>query len=143
MYVTSVVFYSVDCGDLFRVVDMICELNKLSPLAGGLAFRFVKGTLATLGFTRFPKTCVIEMDGIDAEVTRQFFESVWVRLEELQIPYTLHWGKLNFILNKERVLQMYGTERVQSWINCRHALLNDATRKVFTNDFMIKCGLDA
>jgi hypothetical protein len=135
--------FAVDCGDLFQVIDMICELNQLSPLAGGLAFRFVKGTPATLGFTRFPKTCVIEMDGIDAEVTRQFFESVWVKMEELNIPYTLHWGKLNFILNKERVLEMYGSDRVHSWITCRHALLGEATRKVFTNDFMIKCGLDA
>lgn len=134
--------FAIDCATMFQVVDLICELNKANPLAGGLAFRFVKGTPATLGFTRFEKTCVIEMDGIDATVTRQFFESVWLKLEEVGIPYTLHWGKLNFILDSQRVIRMYGQERIDSWKNCRHALLNEATRKVFTNDFMIKCGLD-
>lgn len=135
--------FAIDCADMFRVVDTICELNKDTPLAGGLAFRFVKGTPATLGFTRFQKTCVIEMDGIDAEITRQFFERVWLKLEDLGIPYTLHWGKLNFILNKQRIMKMYGPGKVNGWINARHTLLSEATRKVFTNDFMVMCGLDA
>jgi hypothetical protein len=134
--------FAIGCNNIFRVVDIICELNKDNPLAGGLAFRFVKGTEATLGFTRFPKTCVIEMDGIDADLTRQFFESVWLELEELGIEYTLHWGKMNFILNKERVINMYGKHKVNSWINSRHILLREPVRKVFTNDFMITCGLD-
>ena len=134
--------FAIDIKDMFRVVDIICDLNKETPLAGGLAFRFVKGTAATLGFTRFPKTCVIEMDGIDANITRKFFEDTWVRLEAEGIPYTLHWGKLNFILNKERVIQMYGEDKVSSWIRSRHKLLTEAERKVFTNDFMVQCGLD-
>ena len=135
--------FAIDIKDMFRVVDIICDLNKDTPLAGGLAFRFVKGTAATLGFTRFPKTCVIEMDGIDANITRKFFEDTWVKLEEEGIPYTLHWGKLNFILNKERVMQMYGADKIKSWLRCRHKLLNEDERKVFTNDFMVQCGLDA
>ena len=134
--------FAIDCADLFRVVDIICAINKKSPLAGGLAFRFVKGTRATLGFTKFPKTCVIEMDGIDAEITRKFFEKVWVTLEETGIPYTLHWGKMNFILNRDRVINMYGEEKVNDWIRCRHTLLSEPVRKVFTNEFMINCGLD-
>ena len=134
--------FAIDCKDIFRVVDLICELNKDNPLAGGLAFRFVKGTPATLGFTRFPKTCVIEMDGIDASLTREFFASVWSTLEDKDIPYTLHWGKMNFTLNEERVLRMYGQEKVNSWIKARHQLLSEPVRKVFTNDFMVRCGLD-
>ena len=133
--------FAIDSGNIFRVVDLICELNRNSPLAGGLAFRFVKGTAATLGFTKFPKTCVIEMDGIDAELTRKFFTDVWVKLEDENIPYTLHWGKMNFILTPERVIHMYGQQKVNSWINARHTLLKEPARKVFTNDFMIKCGL--
>ena len=135
--------FAIDCADIFRVVDIICAINKKSPLAGGLAFRFVKGTKATLGFTRFPRTCVIEMDGIDAEITRKFFEKVWFTLEQSAIPYTLHWGKMNFILNRDRVVNMYGSEKVNDWIKCRHTLLSDPVRKVFTNDFMVTCGLDS
>jgi hypothetical protein len=67
---------------------------------------------------------------------------VWLTLEEVDIPYTLHWGKMNFILNRERVINMYGEEKVKSWVKCRHDLLNESARKVFTNDFMITCGLD-
>ena len=81
------------------------------------------------------------MDGIDAEITRKFFADVWVKLENENIPYTLHWGKMNFILNPERVIHMYGAGKVNSWINARHTLLSEPVRKVFTNDFMIKCGL--
>jgi hypothetical protein len=134
--------FAIDCKDVFRVVELIIKLNKDTPLAGGLAFRFVKGTRATLGFTRFPKTCVVEMDGIDADVTRRFFEAVGLQLESALIPYTLHWGKMNYILNRERILQMYGTDMVNKWIGCRHTLLNEPVRKVFTNDFMTRCGLD-
>ena len=82
------------------------------------------------------------MDGLDADVTRQFFQNVWFKLEDLDIPYTLHWGKMNFILNKERVLNMYGAEKVNNWISARHNLLSEPARKVFTNDFMIMCGLN-
>ena len=134
--------FAIDCADIFRVVDIICAINKKSPLAGGLAFRFVKGTKATLGFTKFPRTCVIEMDGIDAEITRKFFEKVWVTLEQSAIPYTLHWGKMNFILNRDRVINMYGSDKVNDWIKSRYALLSEPVRKVFTNDFMVTCGLD-
>ncbi len=134
--------FAIDCTNLFRVVDLMVALNKNTPFAGALAFRFVKGTQATLGFTCFPKTCVVEMDGIDADVTRKFFENIWFKLEEQNIAYTLHWGKMNFILNKRRVINMYGADKVNKWISSRHSLLSEPVRKVFTNDFMIMCGLD-
>ena len=82
------------------------------------------------------------MDGLDAKVTRAFFEKVWLTLEEKNIPYTLHWGKMNFILNAPRVRKLYGDDKVNAWIQARHNLLSEQTRKVFTNDFMIECGLD-
>jgi hypothetical protein len=134
--------FAVATSDIFRVIAVVLDLNKKHPFAGGVALRFVKGTPALLGFTKYAKTCVIEMDGVDAAVTRSFFEGVWLQLEALQIPYTLHWGKLNFILNEKRVRQMYGNENVAKWLQSRESLLDAATRKVFTNDFMIQCGLD-
>ncbi|MCJ8167311.1 FAD-linked oxidase [Pontibacter sp. E15-1] len=132
---------AVDTADIFRVIDVILDLNRSQPFAGGIALRFVKGTSATLGFTKFAKTCVLEMDGVDAAITRRFFETVWLRLEGMGVPYTLHWGKINFILNEQRVRRMYGDARVNEWLACRAALLDEASRRVFTNDFMIQCGL--
>jgi hypothetical protein len=133
---------AVATSDVFRVIEVILEMNKERPFAGGIALRFVKGTPALLGFTKFDKSCVLEMDSVDANITRRFFEDVWLRLEALGVDYTLHWGKINFILNEQRVRRMYGDGNVDKWLNCRASLLDAATRRIFTNDFMIQCGLD-
>lgn len=132
----------IDSKDASRVLEEIININKQMPFAGAAALRFVKGTKALLGFTRFPVTCVLELDGVESQSTRNFFNKVWSRLDELGIAYTLHWGKINFNLNKERVRLMYGDNNVDTWMESRKKLLDVSTRKVFTNDFMIRCGLD-
>jgi hypothetical protein len=124
-----------------RVLEEIVALNKQHPFAGAIAFRYVKGTQALLGFTKFPLTCVLEMDGVDAAHTRTFLQKAWERLENLKIPYTLHWGKINFILNEQRVRHMYGSGVVDQWIRCRHQLLDAPTRNVFNSPFLQKVGL--
>lgn len=134
--------FAVDSKDYSRTLDVIVEINRQIPLAGGVAMRFIKGTKATLGFTRFEHTCVFEMDGIDSTITRQFFQTVWETMEERLIPYTLHWGKLNFILNEKRVNRMYGQDKVDSWKAARESLLRPEVREVFNNTFMQQCGLD-
>ncbi len=132
----------IDIKDSAQVVKEIIRLNDKRAFPGGLSLRYVKGTQASLGFTKFPKTCVLELDGVDSKKTRKFYESVWDRLEELNIPYTLHWGKINFNLNKKRVEDMYGQDTVETWIETRNSLLDEATREVFTNKFIEKCGLN-
>ncbi|UFH52218.1 FAD-binding protein [Spirosoma sp. KNUC1025] len=123
------------------VLNAICRLNAQQPFLGVLGLRWVKQTPATLGFTRFPVTCVLELDGVEADDTRQFYQLVWDWLEKEGIPYTLHWGKINFSLNADRVRQMYTQEKVNSWLRARHDLLDAPTRVVFTNEFMEQCGL--
>jgi hypothetical protein len=125
-----------------QAVERIVEVNRQTPFPGGLSLRYVKGTRALLGFTKFPKTCVLEMDGVDGEATRRFYEAVWNRLEQDNIPYTLHWGKINFNLNPTRLQQMYGNTAVQAWIDARNALLDPRALDVFSNPFMTQCGLD-
>jgi hypothetical protein len=80
------------------------------------------------------------MDGVESKTSRRFFQALWDRLEELNIPYTLHWGKVNFNLNAQRLRNMYGAN-LDKWMACREQLLGPATRKVFTNNFMRQCGL--
>ncbi|MEM7185602.1 MAG: FAD-binding protein [Bacteroidota bacterium] len=125
-----------------RVLELIMAVNKDKPFPGGLALRYVKGTDATLGFTKFPNTCVLEMDGLDGKASRKFFTEVWNTFEAEGIPYTLHWGKINFNLNKTRVKRMYGAAKVNSWIDARNELMEKPAMPVFTNEFMEKCGLD-
>jgi hypothetical protein len=125
-----------------QVLEEIVAINKEFAFAGALALRYVKGTSALLGFTHFDKTCVMELDGVDSQLSRTFIEKVWNRLDELSIPFTMHWGKFNFSLNPSLLQKMYGNEKIEKWKNCRKLLLSAETRKVFTNNFMKQCGLD-
>jgi hypothetical protein len=132
---------AIDTANASRAIEEIVQLNTQTPFPGALALRFVKGTQATLGFTRFEKTCVLEMDGVESATSRRFFSSVWDRFEQIGLPYTLHWGKINFNLTEARIRQMYGDTAVNKWLAARHKLLDEATQKVFTNEFMERTGL--
>jgi hypothetical protein len=132
----------MDTSSIDKVVDIIMDINQQHPFPGGMALRFVKGTKAVLGFTRFPRTCILELDGVDAKVSREFFEKVWEKMEQQHIPYTLHWGKYNINLSPDRVRKMYGDANVDKWIASRRKLLDSKTRRVFNNAFMYRCGLD-
>jgi hypothetical protein len=132
---------AIATNSLPAAIDQILVEIGEHAFAGAVAVRFVKGTNATLGFTRFPATCVIEMDGLDSPANRKVFAAVISRLETVGIPHTIHWGKLNDPLTAERIKKMYGTTKLQSWKSAREKLLSPQVRKVFTNDFMIKCDL--
>ena len=122
------------------VLEEIVAINKEFPFAGALALRYVKGTDALLGFTHFDKTCIMELDGVDSQLSRTFIQKVWDRLEALSIPYTMHWGKFNFGLNPALISKMYG-DNIAKWKSCRDSLLSADAKKVFTNNFMVQCGL--
>lgn len=131
----------MDIKDAPEVLETILQVNEGQPLPGGLSLRFVKGTKATLGFTKFPTTCVLEIDGVDSNLIRDFCEKTWLTLEAKNIPYTLHWGKINFILNENRVKKMYGETNVNQWLSARNTLLSPGCQEIFSNDFIKKCGL--
>ena len=131
---------AVHTDDASTVLEEIVAINKDFPFAGALALRYVKGTDALLGFTHFDKTCIMELDGVDSGLSRTFIRKVWSRLEELSIPFTMHWGKFNFGLTPQLLQKMYG-DNVTKWKACRNSLLSENVRKVFTNNFMEQCGL--
>jgi len=79
---------------------------------------------------------------MDGQAARAFFEAVWLRLEQEQIAYALHWGKINFNLDAERIKRMYGPTSVKSWIDARNTLLEIPVLAVFDNPFMERCGLN-
>lgn len=133
---------AVDCIKAPPVLEEIVKLNRQVAFPGVMGLRFVKGTKATLGFTRFPVTCVIELDGVQANVSNDFLQRLWNRLEALGIEYTLHWGKINFNLSESLVEKMYGKANVETWLRSRQKLLDAPVRAVFTNAFMERCGLN-
>ena len=62
---------------------MMIEINRAhGPFPCILALRFVPGTRATLGFTRFPRTCIIDIDGPYSTRTRSYFARIWQALHD-------------------------------------------------------------
>ena len=133
---------AVATADLPRCLEQILDEISINAFAGAVAVRFVKGTRATLGFTKFEHTCVVEMDGLDSKANHKVFANVIRRLELNNIAYTIHWGKLNGPLNADRVKNIYGIDKLREWKLSRERLLTPEVRAVFTNDFMIRFGLD-
>jgi hypothetical protein len=133
---------AIPTASLPQTIEEIQAEIANNAFAGAVAVRFVKGTKATLGFTRFEHTCVVEMDGLDSKANHAVFANVIKRLEAKNIPCTIHWGKLNEPLTAQRVTNMYGADKVKAWKQSREQLLTPEAKAVFTNPFMVKCGLD-
>jgi hypothetical protein len=124
-----------------RVTEILLEMNKTEgPFPGCFAYRFVKKSDAKLAFTKFEYTCILELDGAFSDSCQNFNKAVWKRLDDENIPYTFHWGKINE-LNSDRINRMYG-EDANTWITARNKLLDDAGRKIFANQLLQQWGLD-
>jgi hypothetical protein len=134
--------FGLDRKDVKKVIELCLQTNNSIKLAGVMAFRFVRGTKATLGFTRWPNSCVLELDGADASVNYEFMRELANKLDEHDIEFTLHWGKINRILDKNRVLKMYSEESVSNWKTQRSRIMSEKVQRIFNNEFMESCGLD-
>lgn len=120
-------------------LDTYADLGKVLPVL--ITMRYVKGTQALLGFTKFDTTCVLEIDGLNTPTLRKYAKSVWRKLEQAGIPFTMHWGKVNDFLTENRVKTMYGANR-DKWIASRETLLDTPeVRDVFANEFVKSLGL--
>lgn len=128
--------------DVKAVIEICLDVNRDVKLAGVMAFRFVKGTSATLGFTKFENSCVLELDGADSAINYEFMKLLAQRMDTQSIQYTLHWGKINRIIDKARVETMFGTSRIRAWKEQRSRLMTPNVQRVFNNEFMAICGLD-
>lgn len=132
---------SVAAADAIRALELMIDINTAhGPFPCILALRFVPGTEATLGFTRFPQTCVIDIDGPYSTRTRSYFARIWQALHDSGISYGLHWGKV-IGLSAAETLRLYG-DRVGRWKAARDQLLPDpAVRDAFRNVFLDELGL--
>ncbi|SEW43855.1 FAD binding domain-containing protein [Chitinophaga sp. YR573] len=124
-----------------QVIDLMLKANKeIGPFAGLFSFRFVKQSTATLGFTKFAHTCVMELDATYSSGIYNFYSQIWKTLEDNNIPFTFHWGKVNE-LSPARISNMYGGAAT-SWKAARNKLLDANSIKVFTNPILQQWGLD-
>jgi hypothetical protein len=130
----------VSLGQARQALEVVLDEHARSgPAAIVVALRYVHGSSATLAFTRFPTTCVVEIDGVQSVRTNQFYARLWDRLDREGILYTFHWGKQNN-LDATRVRQRYGP-RVEQWLTARRNLLGVAERRLFSNAFLERLGL--
>jgi hypothetical protein len=83
---------------------------------------------------------VLELDGIFTPETEKFYKAVWKRLDEENIPFTFHWGKMNE-MDFDRIKKMYGKDAT-NWIAQRNKLLGPDVMKIFTNPLLKQWGLD-
>jgi FAD/FMN-containing dehydrogenase len=125
----------VPIARVLEVVDLILAINRdHGPFPCLVALRFVPRTGATLGFTRFDHTCVIDVDGPLSNRTRSFYSRIWQALATSGISYTMHWGKL-LGLSAAEVRRLYG-DAVDRWLGIRRGLLSVELRGVFSNRFL-------
>lgn len=137
----------IDHKDTKKALDLFVKLlNEEGPVPGAIAIRFVKASKATLAFTKFPITCILEMDGIQWKPNRRMISMEDIERKIIEkfmahkIPFTWHWGK-NATWNFPGLIDyMYG-DKDDEWKNYRSALLSREMADLFTNDFLIKAGL--
>lgn len=140
---------SVELGiahtDAVKALNILTTLNSSTPFAGAFAFRFVKQTQATLGFTAFPVSCCIELPGVGMTDTEEFYAQVFAGFESASITFTLHWGQMNDYAfgGDAKVRSRWGDTAVNSWITARERLLpTKQVRDRFSNDLLEHCGLN-
>ena len=124
-----------------QVNDLLIRLNGSDgPFVGIFSYRYVKGSKASLAFTKFDYTCVMELDAVMSKETDKFYAAVWKAMDAANIPYTFHWGKINNLANAD-LSKMYGPARA-SWIKARNTLLPPTSLTLFNNQLLTDWGLD-
>lgn len=139
----------IDHRDSPRALELMVNLAKNEgPIPGIYAMRFVKQSQATLAFTRFPVTCMLEIDGLiwNAEENNmisltEFSTRMIEILKENNIPFTIHWEKNSDWSFPGLVEHMYGND-VNKWKAYRSALLTPEMAKLFSNDFLKDINLE-
>jgi hypothetical protein len=92
-----------------------------------------------IAFTRYKKTTVVDMDGIDAPATRAVMAQAVADLRAAGIPHAEHWGKLNQ-MNASSVRDSYKAD-LETWMKARTDLLDRAGEYVFGSAFLDRLGM--
>jgi len=138
----------VDHRNAPRALELLVRLaREEGPIPGIYAMRFVKQSAATLAFTRFPVTCMIEIDGINWEAQEhgmisleRFCTRMIEVLKDEGIAFTLHWGKNADWEFPDLVSLMYG-QQAEDWKAQRRKFLSPEHQQLFTNGFLEDVGL--
>lgn len=141
--------FGVDHKDAAKALKVLTDLTvNEGPIPGIFAMRFVKQSEATMAFTRFPITCMLEIDGVLWKPNRrimslnQYGRRMIEELKKHNIPFTLHWGKNADWKFPGLVGHMFPKDNIKSWKKARQALLSDEMQILFSNHFLADVTLD-
>lgn len=130
-----------------KTLNVLMNITKnKGPIPGIFAMRFVKQSTATLAFTKFPVTCVIEIDGVLWKETnnliglKKYSRLMTQALKQEQISFTMHWGKNADWGVPNLVNDMFG-DKATIWKQQREKLLSPDMQELFSNDFTKTTGL--
>jgi len=131
-----------------KAMEILVKLaREEGPIPGIYAMRFVKQSKATLAFTKFPVTCMLEIDGINWDAKgkhmislERFCTRMIEVLQDNGIPFTLHWGKNADWAFPGLVKQMFGNQ-LEKWKAERKKLLSPEMELLFSNNFLKVAGL--
>ena len=134
--------FGVDHSHSSKALKVLTDVTiNEGPVPGIFAMRYVKQSEATLGFTKFPITCVIEIDGVLWEKSRKMIglkelsQKMIQALKDHHIPFTMHWGKNADWGIPGLVEHMFG-DKAEDWREYRSALLSQEMAELFANDFL-------
>lgn len=138
----------VDHTNASKALKLLADLTKNEgPIPGIFAMRFVKQSKATLAFTKFPVTCMLEIDGVLWKKTKEiiglteFSKRMIEVLKQNNVPFTLHWGKNSDWAFPGLINSMFDDTKINEWKGCRKALLSDEMAELFSNGFLKTIGL--
>lgn len=148
-YKGRVISVSMGIGqqDIRKALEILSNLMKTAgPIPALAGIRFVKGSDATMAFTRFERTCILEFAGVNWEGSKKIIslsDFTKLLIEHLQmngIAFTHHWGKNAHWQFPGLAEYMYG-EKMGRWKAARYALLTEPMANLFENGFLDDLGL--
>ncbi|MBK9256740.1 MAG: FAD-binding protein [Saprospiraceae bacterium] len=133
----------VPVTEVNRVLELIKITNRThGPINGLYALRYVAKSSATLGFSKYDPTAIIEIDGFNSNTMYHFYTAFVNGLETENIEHCFHWGKVLYT-NRQKLEKSYGSDVIKQWLKARKKLLQkDELMAIFTNDLMKSWGLD-
>lgn len=126
-----------------RTLDVLeifqSALKKVGKAPVAFACRYMLKSPGLVAFTRFPRTTVIDIDGIDNVATRKVMAQAIADLRAAGIPHAEHWGKINQ-MTAASVRDSY-REDLEKWMRTRTDLLDRQGEYVFGSAFLDRLGM--
>jgi hypothetical protein len=127
--------FGVDCQRLPQALETVLQtVQARGRVPCVVATRFVPGSGALLAMNRYPRTCMIDLDGANIPAMGELLVECSKALEAAGVPFRLHWGKWIDYLSRAYVERVYQTDLTR-WRTARRELLPDpALAHTFSND---------